>query len=100
MGAHGGKYLEEHPFITHICHLLSLCTPKPSFPSLQAIHFVRIRIGVYVDGVVQMVKARTAAAASSPDGMAKLEYIVFEECEPFTIDQYRQIQNVIGQNNI
>ena len=95
-GMDGHSYVEYHPLITHMCHLLSLCTPKPSLPSLQAVHFVgQIKVGVPLDGVIQMARERAAL-----DGITKLERVVFEECEPLTINQYRQLRNALGQNDI
>lgn len=96
MGMDRYRYSGYHPIITHMCHLLSLCTPKPSLPSLQAVHFVgKIKVGVPLDGVIQMARERAAL-----NGITKLERIIFEECETLTIDQYRQLRNALGQNEL
>ena len=96
-GVDGAEYHEEHPSIYHICYLLSVRTSKQSFPCLQTIHFIgKITIGVCIGTVIRMAKARTTAAASSQ--IAKLESIIFEDCEPLTVKQYRELRDALGQN--
>ena len=97
IGVNSAEYHEGHPSVTYLCHLLSVCTPKPSFPCLQTIGFVgKIKIGVPLDIVIQMARVRTAAAASSPNEIAKLESIVFKDCEPLTVEQYRELWDVLS----
>ena len=92
---------EGHPHVTYLCQLLSVCSPKPSFPSLQTIQFIgKIKQWVSFDRVVQMARARTIAAASSPDGIVKLESVIFKECDPLTVDEYHQLQNALGHNGV
>src|SRR5260370_6468095 len=99
IGAHHTLYRVEHPFVAYLCQLLSVCSPKPSFPSLQTIHFIgAARQWVSFDRVIQMARARSIAAASSLNGIVKLESVVFEECEPLTITEYRQLQNQLGHS--
>jgi len=98
MGVNAAIYHEGHPSVTYLCHLLSVCAPEPSFPCLQNIHFVgKIKIGVPFGTIIQMARARTAAAASSPNRIAKLESIIFEDCEPLTVEQYRELRDALGQ---
>jgi F-box-like len=100
VGENEATYHGEHPCVIYLCDLVSLCTPKPSFPFLQAINFIgKIKTGVSVDRVIQMARVRTAAAASFPNKMVRLESIVFEECEPLSVTQYRQLRDALGQSN-
>jgi len=97
MGVEEAEYDEGHPSVTYLCHLLSVCTPKPSFPCLRTIRFIgKIKLGVSLDAVIQMARARTAAAVSSPNDIAKLESIAFEDCEPLTVEQYRELWDALG----
>ena len=99
-GVNAADYHEEHPSVAYLCHLLSLCTSKPWFPSLRTIHFIgKIKNGVCLDSVIRMARARTAAAVLSPNEVAKLESIVFEDFEPLTVEQHRQLLDALGQNN-
>ena len=75
--------------------------PKPSFSCLQTIRFVgKIKIGVPLDAVIQMARARAAAVTSSPDEIAKLESSVFEDSEPLTVEQFRELRDALNQNSV
>jgi hypothetical protein len=98
-GVRVAHYHENHPSVTYLCHLLSPCNSAPPFPYLQTIHIIgKIKIGVCLKTVIRMARARTAAAASSQ--ICRLESIVFEDCEPLTVEQYRELQDALGQNNV
>ena len=56
--------------------------------------------GVQTCALPILARARTAAAVLSPNEIAKLESIVFEDFEPLTVEQHRQLLDALGQNNV
>jgi len=85
-------------FITCLCNVLSECTAHPNFPSLRIIRFLGYSRAP-VDDIIEMVKARTVAAKESPDKVAPLESVTFDDCEPLTMDQYRRLKAALGHNS-
>jgi len=85
-------------FITCLCKVLSECTAHPNFPSLRIIRSLRYA-RASVDDIIEMVKARTVAAKESPDKVAPLESVTFEDCEPLTMDQYHRLKAALGHNS-
>jgi hypothetical protein len=85
-------------FITCLCKVLSECTIYPIFPSLRNICLLRYS-GASVDDIIEMVKARIVAARVSPEELAPLESVTFEDCEPLNVDQYRRLKAALGHDS-
>jgi hypothetical protein len=95
-------WLSDHDyseyFITCLCKVFSECTAHPILPSLRIIRFFRYS-GASMDDIIEMVKARIVAARVSPEELAPLESVTFEDCEPLNVDQYRRLKAALGHDS-
>ena len=91
----GSKYPEY--LVDCLCEVLSECAVRPIFPSLRIIRFLCYE-AVSVDNIIEMVKTRMAAAKVSPEMLAPLESVTFEDREPLDVDQYRRLKVALGHN--
>ena len=77
-------------FITCLCAVLSECTAHPIFTSLQIIRFLRY-VASSVDDIIETVKASVVFAKVSPEKLASLESVAFEDHEPPKVGELKAV---------